>query len=450
VAGSDNSHGHRLILGLAATATTVYLALALAGDLRERPALYLIAFAALSGVMLVGWRAVRAHRRLLPWAIGAALVFRLAACFGAPMMSDDVYRYVWDGRVQLQGVHPYRHAPIDAELAPLRDDPWKSINHPEVETIYPPLAQAFFLCLAALGAGPVSFKLALGLVDFGVVLALDHFLRRRSLPRDRLILYAWNPLAVLETSGSGHVEPIGVLLVVLAGAWIIDRRQGLSTMALAASVHVKLLSAMLLPVFTRRLGGRWALWLPVALVLPLLPYALTGPAVGGGLFEYAERWEHNATFYAVTEAGLEGVGIGERLTAVLAWLSPRLDGWPVAWDFLYRHVWPRDVARLLVAVAAACWAIGIALRRDLPFARQILLVLGGVLLLSPTLHPWYLLWILPWAAALASPAWLLLGFTVVLAYANPGGEVPAGIRIVEFGLPLALGCYHAARSGRTR
>ena len=74
--------------------------------------------------------------------------------------------------------------------------------------------------LAALGAGPVGFKLALGLADFGVVLALDRLLRATGRPRDRVILYAWNPLAVMETAGSGHVEPVGVLLVLLAGGWL--------------------------------------------------------------------------------------------------------------------------------------------------------------------------------------------------------------------------------------
>ena len=74
------------------------------------------------------------------------------AAWGEPMLSDDVYRYVWDGRVQLEGVHPYRYAPVDPALGTLRDaHVFPRINHPEVPTIYPPLAQSLFAGLALAG-----------------------------------------------------------------------------------------------------------------------------------------------------------------------------------------------------------------------------------------------------------------------------------------------------------
>lgn len=405
--------GVGVILGLAAAALAIYLGLALVGDLSGRLALLLPAWALLSGLMLWGWRAVRARPGRLPSALAAALLFRLAASCGPPALSDDVYRYVWDGRVQLHGVHPYRYAPAAPELSPLRDELWGAINHSQVPTIYPPLAQYFFLGMAALGAGPSGFKLLLGLVDFGVVLALDGLLRRASLPRDRLILYAWNPLAVLETAGSGHIEPLGVLLVVLAGVGILDHRRGLSTLALAASAHVKLLPALLLPAALRGGGARGALGLAFALSLPVLPYALTGPAVGAGLFAYSERWEHNATIYRAVE-----------------------------------HALPRPAARLLVATAAAGWIVLLALRRRLAVPRHALWALGGVLLLSPTLHPWYLLWVLPWATALASPGWLVLCTMVVLAYSNPGGDVATPIKLLEFTPPLAVAAWTWLRGRR--
>ena len=121
-------------------------------------------------------------------ALAFALVFRLAASAGEPLLSDDVFRYVWDGRVQLHGVHPYRHAPLDPELAGLRDDVvWPRINHPELRTIYPPVAQASFAALAALGLGPTGFRVVTGLLDFGVVLLLLAMLRRRGVPPQRLV-----------------------------------------------------------------------------------------------------------------------------------------------------------------------------------------------------------------------------------------------------------------------
>jgi hypothetical protein len=407
------------VLVPAAVALALYLALALAGDLRQRPSLFLPAFAALVGTMLVARHAVRQDLRLLRWALVAALLFRLAAALGPPALSDDVHRYVWDGRVQLHGVHPYRHAPAAPALASLRDAEAVRINHPEIETIYPPLAQLCFLGLAALGAGPTGVKLALACVDFGVVLALGSLLHRATLPLDRSILYAWNPLAVLETAGSGHLEPVGILLLLLAGGWIIRGRLGLSTLALAASVQVKLLPLLLVPSLARRVGARHAALLPPLLLLPLLPYALTGPPVGAGLFAYAERWEHNASVYAALAWGLEQIP-GD----------------------------PRALARGIVAALALALALGTARAGTRSFARDALTVLGGALVLSPTLHPWYVLWILPWAAALESRGWLVLAATVAASYAAPPGDVPVAIRLFEFGPPLAVALWQVRTGSR--
>ena len=114
----------------------------------------------------------------------------------------------------------------------------------------------------------------------------------------------------------------------------------------------------------------------------------------------------------------------------------------------------REDARIAVAVAALLWAAAVAwsARRE-PVAsglpRQALWILGGVLLLSPTLHPWYLLWVLPWAALLASPGWLLLGATILLTYAGPPGDVPGWLKWIVFLPPAAVGFWEAAR-GRAR
>ena len=141
--GADGSNRTAipLILGLAAPAGALYLLLGSSGDLREKPLLLLTAHAALLGAMALGWLAVRLRPARRTAAIVAALLFRLLAAVGEPALSDDVHRYVWDGRVQLHGVHPYRYAPADSALAELRDEGWTRINHPELRTIYPPLAE---------------------------------------------------------------------------------------------------------------------------------------------------------------------------------------------------------------------------------------------------------------------------------------------------------------------
>ncbi len=433
-ATTDNRAQRAFILAAATLSTLLYGLLAVAGDLRERPALFGISFAVLLVLMTATWQVAR-RVDAVAWrfVIVAALVFRLAAAWGEPALSDDVYRLVWDGRVQLAGHHPYAYAPLDAELAPLRDDEvWPRINHPELRTIYPPLAQAFFLLLAAVGAGPAGFRLALGLIDFAVVLALAALLRRSGVPRERLLLYAWNPLAVLETAGSGHVEPLGVLLVLLALRLLLDTRESGSAACLGGAVQVKLVPLFLAPALLRRLRPAHVL-VALTVVLALwLPYALTGPAVGSGLFAYAERWEFNASAYSLVQGTIEWLQPTPLLKDWVARVQARFDAPQELWDFLYRHVWPRDLARLAVGLLAVSWVLALALRRRTDVVRESLLAISGVLLLSPTVHPWYVLWVLPLAVVRLDWGWLGFAALVPLAYASRGGDVAPWLRAIEY------------------
>jgi len=434
------------ILGLALIAASLFGWLAFLGDLTRRTGALLLVHALLVVVMVAAWWVLRGSGATpLRIALGAALTFRIVMALGPPALSDDVYRYVWDGRVQLHGIHPYRYSPDDPALAQLRDEVWERINHRELETIYPPLSQVWFLALAGVGAGVRGFKLAAGLLDFGAVLALSFLLRRLALPQDRLVLYAWNPLAVIETAGSGHHEPLGTALAILAAAWMIAGRASASALALAGAVHVKLLPAVLVPGYARRFSLTAIAAFTGVVVLVALPYALTGPALGAGVWHYAGRWERNGFLFA----GI--LGACEWLDPT-PWLKDGIDAlkqWgPAAlpWDWLYRHVWPPHLARATAAALALAWIAAVSLRKTIDPARETLLVLGGVLLLAPTLHPWYVLWVLPFAAALLSRGWLLLAALVPLAYLGGEGDVPWWVRCVEFAPALCLMVWDGTRS----
>ncbi len=442
----NNTHGAGIILLIAAVSAAIYLALTLVGDLRTHIVPFLGGFALLAALMFAAWRFLERDPAALPVVFVAALLFRVIVAFGPPSLSDDVYRYVWDGRVQVQGFHPYEYSPDDPALIELRDENWAAINHPELKTIYPPLAEILFRVVAWFGLGPFGFKLLMGIVDCLVVLALDRLLRAVSLPRGRVVLYAWNPLAILETGGSGHLEPVGVLFTLVAGIWIIRRRGWLSTLPLAAGIHIKLLPAVLLPAALRR-GRLPALAiLAVAICIPFLPY-LSGPWIGAGLFDYAERWEYNATLFSAAHAAMARLDTGVTLKPFVGFVRERIGDGTVPWDRVYEHVWPAHLARALVAGLAAIWVLYVSLRLRFGFVREALWVVGGVLLLSPTLHPWYLLWVLPWAAARLSWGWLVLAGTVVLAYTGRGQDVSVAIKCMEY-LPAVVafaGCLLASR-----
>ena len=445
----DNTARMRIIPPLAVISAAVYLALARAGDLRERAPLVLGAVLVLCGAMVLAFRALRGRSRGFGVVLGAALAFRILAALGEPALSDDVYRYVWDGRVQLHGIHPYAHAPADPALDALRDADSGRINHPELRTIYPPLAQMLFLSLAAVGAGPVGFKLALGLVDFGVVLALASLLRRLELPRERVILYAWNPLAVLETAGSGHVEPLGVVLVVLAAGWIIGRRPGLSTLAVAGAVQAKLFPLVLVPGYLRRWLLREVALFALALAAIALPYAWNGPALGRGILDYAGRWEFNSSVFAAVARALERADSGNMLRPAIAAIREALAAEWIPWDAVYRWIWPDRLARVLVALALVVWVLILTFRPWLTAARESFLAFAGAIVLSPTVHPWYVLWVLPFAAAYASWPWLAFGAAVFLAYVGGGSGPPAWVPWAEYGVLFGLGAAAALARRRS-
>ena len=414
---------------LAAVALVVHAGLALWGGPARLP-FHLAAHGLLVLGMLLAWRAARESASARAIALGAALVFRLVAACGAPSLSDDVYRYVWDGRVQLHGLHPYAHAPQDPELDALRDADSASINHPELRTIYPPLAELVFAVLAALGLGVRGFQLGFGLLDFGVVLALDRLLRTLDLPRERVVLYAWNPLAIVESATSAHVEPLGLLLLVLSTLALARDRRSLSAAALACSIQAKLVPLVLVPTFARRIRP-WEILVLVAVVLALaLPYAITGPALGAGLVDYAARWEFNALGFAGVRGALAALDTGHALVPLLGALH--------AGDRLYRLAWPEPLARLVVLASLAAWIAWVASRRIADPLREALLLLGALLLLAPTVHPWYALWILPFAAASSSVPWLVFAALVPLAYTGRGGDVSWLVRAIEYGPLLVL------------
>ncbi len=433
------------LLALASAALAVQLGLVGVGDLRRSMPAFLAAQLLAVAIMLLAWRRLRSDASGLGVAVGSALVLRVVAALGEPTLSDDVYRYVWDGRVQLHGLHPYAYAPADQALAELRDEDWARINHPELRTIYPPLAEGTFAALAACGAGARGFRLAFGALDFGVVLALGWLLRTRGLPPERIVLYAWNPLAILESAGSGHVEPLGVSLVVLAAAALAARRPARSAALLGAAIQAKLLPLLLVPGYLRHLRVRHVSILALVCLGLAVPYAATGPAWGDGLAAYAERWEFNALGFAAVRGALAAADSGHTLAPVVDALRAGVGERGIAWDRVYGLVWPEPLARLIVVALVAAWVVVLVRRRIVEPEREAILVLGAVLLVAPTVHPWYALWILPFAAAHASAPWLAFAALVPLAYTAEGGDVSWPVRCLEYGPVVALLCAGVAR-----
>jgi hypothetical protein len=443
-----------LLLAAAAVASgSLYLGLALSPGLAVRPLPYLLAHGVLVALALLGLAAARrleGWRRAIPLAVLAAALFRLLLLAGPPLLSPDLYRYLWDGEVSRSGRSPYARAPAD----PVFDEdagPWRErINHPELPTIYPPAAQAAFRGVASLGGGPRAWKAVAASADLLVLLLLAGWPGPRSRRLAATFLYGWNPLVVVETAGSGHVDILGVALLALGARWVLAGRREESALAWTGSLLVKPVALAALPAFFRRCGWLRSLLLAgCATALLYWPYRRLGLGALGSLGTYLRSWSFNSPVYESLRVALETVRAEALLKTVLGW-GQGLLGDPAWLRGLYGQVHPEAVARLLLALALTL-LVALVWRRGPGLTRELLLVMAGATLLAPTLHPWYLLWVLPWAALERSAPLLLLSALLPLSYlaAATGGSPGAPLLALQFG-PPALWALVLARRTRAR
>ena len=302
--------------------------------------------------------------------------------------------------------------------------------------MYPPVAQAAFRAGASiLAANVLPIKAIFAAADVAVVALL--LASGGAGAGFAAALYAFHPLPVTETAGQGHLDSLGVALLLAAIAYLGRRRFLSAGFAFAASALTKYVPLAAALPLVRRGGVRFFL-AAVATGATLWGLAARGgasPAVGLG--PYATRWEFNSVLYPAVALAVESADLPERAKAAFIRWKERL-GHPAWMQEVFPYFYSAFFARLLLALALAIVLIVIAAReRDVDGA--ILASLGALLLVSPTLHPWYLLWVLPFAAKRREPAFLYLSFAVPLAYAllyPLGGWSERTVLLVEY-VPFA-------------
>lgn len=375
---------------------------------------------------------------MLLWIWGGGLLFRWLLLQTFPTLSSDVFRYMWDGHVTVNGISPYAF-PIEASQLDWLDVPFRSqANHAWMASPYMPAAQWFFAIIANFyPLDAFSFQVSAVLFDLGTAFIISRLLTFVGMPSHRLFIYLWNPLVVVETAQGAHLDALMVLLTILAIYSIlrVGRTQEsrakvaqgdvdtssrvfslLSPTLLALATLTKLIPVLLAPI----LWWRWT-WGSRLLYVYLTLGMLVSPALragwglgedldGRGLFGalriYNAQWKFNSGLFRWLEIWLEDMGIGEAMSQ--------------AQEITYF---------LLVVLLIGAWLLS---RKDNidPRAtlRWIAVPICGYLLLATTIHPWYLLVLLPFLPFLA-PAddepkqtwllplpWLWLSGTVTLSY----------------------------------
>ena len=356
------------------------------------------------------------------WVVLGALVLRLIALAGDLQLSDDLPRYVFEGGLVAEGVSPYGIPPNAPERAAFHER-WEAVlgrvNHPDVAAAYPPLTQFACALIVALSGGPAAeaglraeraLRYSFTACDLALLLPLFALLRRRRLATRRAVVWAWCPLVLGEYAGTGHFDSLGILLLVSGVAWLARipgearapgvRRAALGFLSLVAGALVKFLPLVALPFALRERRRPWifaalcaALFALGYGALLLLDGGLRG--VTGGVSEYALRWES--------------------FNLVFRWIER-----PVSAAFEHDGSWldARRVARgLILAVWSAAFVVAYVRRFDL--ARASAFLIGAFLVLTPTLHPWYLTWIVPFLALRSGRvpfAWFFLVAVAPLLY----------------------------------
>lgn len=353
-----------------------------------------------------------------------ALVFRGIGFVGEPVLEDDFYRYLWDGRSFALTGNPYRDSPMDHFLDPDLPESFEeildNINNPEIPTIYGPVNQFAFLASYLLAPGKLwPFKLLLLLSDL-VTLAI---LLRLSTGVN-LVLYAWCPLLIQETFFTAHPDSLGIALLLAALVASSGKRHYSAVVLLGLAVGARVFALLLVPYLLLRSPRKtWPLFGAAALSL-YLPFWLMGSSgSAGAMGVFLQDWEFNSSGYAILSA-VFAAPIAKGIAAILfgaLYLAGLRRWWRNGADEMPRGDW----------------------------------IYGLFFLLSPVLNPWYLLWLLPFAVLFPS-RWAVTALVVMSAsYVHglhllgtglPSYHHPPWLRPLEFGsIALAGACDYLLR-----
>ncbi len=383
----------RILLRAGLSSAIGAITLALLAPFEARIAAFLVVLTLWTGVSCLTWRSLardpgagadESSRAALILAVAAFL--RLPLVLVPPTPSTDAYRYSWEGRVANEGLSPYRLPPSAPELAFLRAEQDARINNPGLTAIYPPLGLAAFRAVAAVSPDVRAQKGFFALCDLLVCALLMRLLRRRGRSSAWAALYAWHPLVVVEFSAAGHLDSL-LIMGLLAGLELWESgRRGLGAAAWAAAALVKVVPVVLLPWLLLRHRRFAALFLLIAGLgmIPALPglTAVMRASPDSGIAAFASGWLANPSLYAL--------------------LSPLVES-PAA-------------RRILLASAVAVFGFFWARRGGEDVARYLCGMLLAVLLASPVVQPWYVLWALPLALLTPSTAALAWSWAVGFMY----------------------------------
>src|SRR5580704_13587466 len=195
-------------------------------------------------------------RRLIFIGLLLAVLWQIPFLVMAPGSDDDIHRYLWDGRVQRFGYNPYIVVPGNPAFASLHTAETRTLNHPDLPSPYPAGAELFFRAVTAIHESTFALKLAFVVCAWAIVFVLLDVLRCTGQAAHLVLAFPWNPLLAVEVAGSGHIDIVGALLLVVSVAALVRRWRATAAVALGLAIAVKFLPVVLLPLYWKRVRLR--------------------------------------------------------------------------------------------------------------------------------------------------------------------------------------------------
>jgi len=366
-------------------------------------------------------------KRVIVFGLALSALWHLQFLRMPPGLDDDVHRYLWDGRVQRLGYNPYILVPSDPALASLHTSETRTLNNPEVPSPYPPAAQLFFRAVTAIHESISALKVAFVICHFGIVFVLLDLLRCTGQGEHWVLAYAWHPLLATEVAGSGHVDIVGVLLLLVSASALVRRWRAVAAVSFVLAAAVKLLPIVVLPLYWKRVRLRDGV--PAAVVLGLLyvPFLNHGRIPFGSLASYVQRFRFNDPVFATLErvaAPQVVVGLAVLVGLLTAMWMRRKSAEGSSDSF----AWPMTASLLCAPVVYPWYMLWL-----LPFLRSAstLPVTIWTLSIIPTYYVWHL-------RTLGRP-WLVPDWIMVLEYGSVA-VAAAIIAFLRFGRSATLPC----------
>ncbi|MDA0350004.1 MAG: glycosyltransferase [Verrucomicrobia bacterium] len=303
--------------------------------------------------------------------VGLAVISRLLMA-GFPT-SDDVNRYLWEGKLLLEGESPYSMNADDPAREQYRDRFWEGMNHRDKTTAYPPLSLAVFAGLNLVSYNLWIYKLFFGLMDLAALGIIIRILNTRNLPLRNSLIYALSPLTIISFSGEAHFDSLFIFLT-LSSLYLFEKdKTSLAWIILGLSIQIKIISVLLIPLLFWKKRSVKALWIVVPLALLSLLFLNDFPNLINGILHYGGSMSHNGSLNHLFIDYLGSRESASKLSALI----------------------------LMVVVLVVTIRIKDVLKGSF-------IIFGSLILLSPTVHYWYLTWALPFVVFFPTLPWLFL------------------------------------------